>query len=242
MKKETFIVIILIITFIKGCQYLGKEFHPPSKPSNNVYISEVDVSKGVDRVKNQNKFYNLMISLHPEIEQELTKVLKQKFGNKTVNIETVNLDGLLDEMPIFTDIFFRYMITAPDEEFFHSFYVEYDHMKKSGSCKATIPSREDAKETAEAKYNLVVAARERPYTFKPVSDKEMERIMTKVIKNYAEKGYSIPNLQAFLTNGGRYLSDSERCQTQIHFFESLLSLPKKESVMVLRVTLGDSLK
>ncbi len=237
MKKETFIIIILIITFIKGCQYLEKEFHLPSKPNNTVYISEVDVSKGVDRVKNQNKFYNLVISLHPEIEQELSKVLKQKFGNKTVDIETVNLDGLLDEMPIFNDILFHYLIKAPDEEFFHSFYVEYDHMKKNG-CKATIPSTEDAKETAEAKYNLVVAARERPYTFKPVSDKEMERIMTKVIKNYAKKGYDIENLQAYFTDGGRYLSDFERCQTQIHFFESLLSLPKKESVIILRHTLS----
>lgn len=242
MKKETFIVIILIITFMKACQYFEKEATIPSKLNNTIYVSEADISKGVDRVKNQNKFYNLMISLHPEIEQELSKVLKQKFGNRAVNIETVNLDGLLDEMPIFTDIFFRYMIKAPDEEFFHSFYVEYAHMKKNGSCKAAIPSPEDAKETAEAKYNLVMAARERPYTFKPVSDKEMERIMTKVIKNYAKKGYNIANLKAFLTNGGRYLSEFERCQTQIHFFEILLSLPKKESVTVLRVTLGDSLK
>lgn len=179
-----------------------------------------------EQLKNASKFIKLMAELHPEIVQEYANIPESFKGD-------LSDENIIKKMPVLYKKFIEYQMKAPDKEFYDVFYTEYKRLKKYG-CSFFIPSQEEAKETAEVKYNLVMAAINNPQKYREVSDAEMERLVRKIIQTHIDRGYSLKNLQLMTSNKTYLLSESERCQAEKNFYDSIVSLPKEEAIAFLR--------
>lgn len=201
----------------------SKSQNPPTT-SNSVVSNKQDGAK--EQLKNANKFIKLMAELHPEIAQEYANIPDSLKGD-------LSDENIIEKMPLLYKKFAEYQMKAPDKEFYDVFYTEYKRLKKHG-CSFYTPSKEEAKETAEVKYNLVMAAINNPQKYREVSDTEMEKLVRKIIQTHIDRGYSLKNLQLMTSNKTYLLSESERCQAEKNFYDSIVSLPKEEAIAFLR--------
>ena len=133
------------------------------------------------------------------------------------------------------------MRDTSDDKLYKSFFVENKHLQKNG-CKIfpNNPSKEDVKETAEVKYNLIMEAVNNPHNYTPASSEKIEKLLTKVIKNYNKKGYNQNNLLTYFSSKSNSLSDKDKCETEKHFFETLFSLPKEETIILIRDVINNT--
>lgn len=142
-------------------------------------------------------------------------------------------EDIASKIPLIDKKFNEYVRKAPDKELYDVYYTDYKRMKKNG-CMLYVPAPEDVKEASEVKYNLVVAARKKPQLYKPISQQEKEKIITKIVKIHRDKKYNLQNFQLMASGQTNSLSDAEKCQTEINFWDSIFSLPKKESLIMIR--------
>lgn len=198
----------------------------PSKSQNSQTTSNSKQDGDKEQLKNASKFIKLMAELHPEIVQEYANIPESLKGD-------LSDENIIKKMPVLYKKFIEYQMKAPDKEFYDVFYTEYKRLKKYG-CSFFIPSKEEAKETAEVKYNLVMAAINNPQKYREVSDAEMEKLVRKIIQTHIDRGYSLKNLQLMTSNKTYLLSESERCQAEKNFYDSIVSLPKEEAIAFLR--------
>lgn len=242
------ICLILGSLFGRACgKMMGQRYSLPRTISSPVSSTAKPtahrnmVSQVMKELEN-NELVLLLLEKDPSFEYRLRKDLNnllkdQKFVSMTQQKNQVlTIDMMLGRFPSLMEEIAKYLYKAPDEEFYNSFYLEYQHLKKN-NCKIYPLPLDDQQETAKVKSQAVLAALKNPHAFSPLSEEQFSNLLEKIIHQYKAKGYDVSHFAIHWGMKPGKLAPNESCRVMKGIYESIFSLPKKEAILFWRMAL-----
>lgn len=254
MKKTTTAIITWVAIIAIG-SLMGKACGMMSAAQRNgVYngtlttsaITDADIDTELNQLIQNNDVYRLMVEHNPSLKKELHADIKKMMSNPQVyaeykapqhglHIQDINLPSLQKE-------FGKYLILAPSQNVYDSYYVESKHVKERGNCIVYPLPEKQRLETMEVKSKLIQAAIKNPVKFTPLSDEKFEKILEKVFLQYKKKGYNVNHILILTGAKPGKLTKEEECMVTTHLSEAALSLPRKESIPFLKTVVWMSMQ
>lgn len=199
------------------------------------------LTQEIQRLKKNNELFRLLIEKDPSFEKRLRKDLETllkdpAFVARFQKNPVLTVGALEGSMPSLIDEMAKFLYKAPDEEFYNSFYTEYQHIKKNNCLIYPLPLA-DRQETAKVKSQAVLAALKTSYNFTPISEEQFTRLFKKMIQKYQAKGYNVSHLAIHWGMKPGKLTPYEACQVMKGTYEAMFSLPKKEMILLWRMVL-----
>lgn len=254
-NKVVLWIVIIVGGLIGKFMYYSykQELLHPSTPRNETKFEQGISSANIDRIvngaletmKQNNSSVRFLLENDPAILNTLTADLREmiqnpKFAQKVKNKEPFKFEDISSMMSRVLVELPKYTIKAPDNEFYN-YYVSYNKMLKKHNCQIYPLPPQDKESLDDIVLKLLKEAKEHPIAFTPLSETKINNLMDKVTKYYEKQGYSMRDLGIFFGAIPGSLTSAQRCNTQVHFTESILSLPKKQAIELLRMMLYEEI-
>lgn len=223
----------------RGCgQMMSQRYSNAS--SAKIHTAEI-LPKVMRNLKENNELIRLLLEKDPNFEGKLKKDLEKLVQDPALvsafqRNQSLSADDFMEHMPSLFEEVGHYLYMAPDEEFYNSFYLEYQHLKKN-NCRIYPLPLADQQETARVKSQAVLAALKNPYAFKPLSEEQFSNLLEKVLQGYKAKGYNVSHFAMYWGMKPGRLTSQESCQVIKGLYESIFSMPQKEAVLFWRMVL-----